>query len=152
MRRAVPDDIPILLALMSEFYAEAGYSLEHALAEGAFSALLSDERLGYVWLIDDGVKTVGYVVLTLRFGMEYGGLMGCIDDLFVVPQSRNKGLCTQALLQVLDFCKSTGIRAITVEVGYSNEPAQAVYRRVGLTEAADRQLLALRLAAPTYVI
>jgi GNAT superfamily N-acetyltransferase len=152
MRRAIPDDIPTLLALMSEFYAEGGYDLDRAHAERAFAAVLADERLGFVWLIDEETKNVGYLVLTLRFGMEYGGLMACLDDLFVVPQSRNKGLSTAALLQVREFCEHSGIRAITVEVGYSNGPAQAVYRRVGLAEAPDRQLLALALARPTHVV
>jgi GNAT superfamily N-acetyltransferase len=95
---------------------------------------------------------VGYVVLTLRFGMEYGGLMACLDDLFVVPQSRNNGLTTAALVQVRDFCKSIGVRAITVEVSHSNGSAQTVYRRLGLAEAPDRQLLALALASPMHVI
>jgi GNAT superfamily N-acetyltransferase len=121
-------------------------------AEKAFTAILSDERFGYVWLIDDEAKVVGYVVLTLRFGMEYGGLMACLDDLFVVPQSRNKGLITAALVQVRDFCKSIGVRAITVEVSHSNGSAQTVYRRLGLAEAPDRQLLALALASPMHVI
>ncbi len=152
MRQARCDDIPTLLALMSEFYAESGYELDHSRAERAFVAILSDERLGYVWLIDGETKNVGYIVLTLRFGMEYGGLIACIDDLFVVPQSRNKGLSTTALIQVRDFCKTNGIRAITVEVGFSNGPAQAVYHRVGLVEAPDRQLLALALAPPTHVV
>ena len=152
MRKALSTDIPVLLALMSEFYAESSYELNHAVAESAFAAILSDERLGYVWLIDDEAKNVGYLVLTLRFGMEYGGLIGCLDDLFVVPRSRNKGLSTAALIQVRDFCKISGVRAITVEVGFSNGPAQAVYRRVGLVEAPDRQLLALALAHPTHVV
>ena len=152
MRKALSNDIPALLALMSEFYAESGYELYYAQAERAFAAILSDERLGYVWLIDDEEKNVGYIVLTLRFGMEYGGLIGCLDDLFVVPQSRNKGLSTAALIQVRDFCKTSGVRAITVEVGFSNGPAQAVYRRLGLADAPDRQLLALALAQPTHVL
>jgi GNAT superfamily N-acetyltransferase len=152
MRPAHRDDIPTLLALMSAFYAESGYDLNRALAETAFDAILSDQRLGYVWLIDEETRNVGYVVLTFRFGMEYGGLMACLDDLFVVPQSRNKGLSTAALIQVRDFCKSIGIRAITVEVSFSNGPAQKVYRRLGLTEAPDRQLLALALARPTHAV
>ena len=152
MRRALPGDIAVLVALMAEFYAESDYGLNHPLAEKAIAAILSDERLGYVWLIDEGAKVVGYVVLTLRFGMEYGGLMACLDDLFVVPQSRNKGLATAALIQVRDFCKSVGIRAITVEVSHSNGSAQTVYRRLGLAEAHDRRLLALALASPAHVV
>jgi GNAT superfamily N-acetyltransferase len=150
MRRAVPDDIPTLLTLMSEFYAESGFDLDRPTAEGAFAAILSDRRLGYVWLIDDGHDDVGYLVLALRFGMEYGGLIGCLDDLFVVPGSRNKGFGTAALIFVRDFCKEIGVRAITVEVGSGNGPAQAVYRRLGLAEAPGRQLLALALARPTH--
>lgn len=133
---------------MSEFYAEAGYELDYALAERAFAAILSDERLGFVWLIDEETKEVGYIVLTFKFGMEYGGLIACVDDLFVAAQSRNKGLNTAAMIKVRDFCKTGGIRAITVEVGFSNGPAQAVYRRVGLVEAPDRQLLTLALERP----
>lgn len=86
MRRVLPDDIATLVALMAEFYAEADYCLDHPLAEKAFAAILSDERLGYVWLIDEDGKLVGYVVLTFRFGMEYGGLMACLDDLFAKPK------------------------------------------------------------------
>jgi GNAT superfamily N-acetyltransferase len=152
MQQARHDDIPILLALMSEFYAESGYELDHAIAGAAFTQLLSDQRLGFVWLIDQETKNVGYIVLTLRFGMEYGGLMACIDDLFVVPQSRNQGLSTAALGQVREFCRDLGIRAITVEVGFNNTPAQAVYRRIGLADSPDRQLLSLALAPPAHTV
>jgi GNAT superfamily N-acetyltransferase len=148
MRRATSADIPLLLTLMSEFYSEGGYTLDRAHAGEAFAELLADERLGYVWLIDDDM---GYLVVTLRFGMEYGGQMACLDDLYVVPHARNRGLATAALLEVRDFCQKAGIRAMTVEVGDTNVPAQAVYRRVGFTEPPGRQLLALSLAHPTHI-
>ncbi|MBW4518334.1 MAG: GNAT family N-acetyltransferase [Scytolyngbya sp. HA4215-MV1] len=151
MRQAIPNDIDTLVNLMTEFYAESDYELDRPMAEKAFAAILADQRLGYVWMIDEQGKDVGYVVLTLRFGMEYGGLMACLDDLFVVPQSRNRGLSTAALFQVHDFCKSLGVRALTVEVSYSNGSAQTVYRRLGLTEVPDRQLLALALTSPAHV-
>ncbi len=152
MRQAQPKDIATLVKLMAEFYAESNYELDHPFAEKAFADILADERLGYIWIIDENGNDVGYVVITLRFGMEYGGLMAYLDDLFVVPQSRNRGLSTAALLQVRDFCKSIGVRAITVEVGHSNSPAQTVYRRLGLAEVPDRQLLALVLANPVHVV
>ena len=72
MREANPDDIPTLLALMSDFYAESGFQLDRAIAERAFAAVLADNRLGYVWLIEDEGKNVGYVVVALRFGMNTG--------------------------------------------------------------------------------
>jgi GNAT superfamily N-acetyltransferase len=85
---------------------------DHALAERAFAAILADERLGYVWLIEDETRIVGYVVVALRFGMEYGGLMACLDDLFVLPQSRNKGLSTAVrLLEQIGHARAGELRA-----------------------------------------
>ncbi|MGH9664397.1 MAG: GNAT family N-acetyltransferase [Bryobacteraceae bacterium] len=150
MRRASPNDIPLLVGLMAEFYAEAGYDLNHAHAAGAFAAILGDERLGYVWILTADRQDVGHIVVTLRYAMEYGGLVACLDDLYVAPSWRNKGISTAALLEARNFCERAGIRALTVEVGHNNGPAQTVYRRVGFVEAVDRQLLALALAAPTH--
>jgi len=150
MRRALQDDIPMLTELMASFYAESGYHLDHPHAASAFAALLADEYRGYVWLIDADDQDVGYVVLTLRFGMEYGGLMACLDDLYVHPQHRNLGLSTAALAHIQAFCKELGIRAITVEVDPQNGPAQTVYRRMGMVEAPGRQVLVLPLANPSH--
>ena len=152
MRRATPGDIPLLVDLMAEFYAEADYALDRACAAGAFTAILADERLGYVWIIQAENHDVGHIVLTLKYAMEYSGLIACLDDLYVKPDWRNQGLSTGALTEVRDFCKQAGIRALTVEVGHNNGPAQKVYRRVGFAEAVDRQLLALPLAAPTHIL
>jgi GNAT superfamily N-acetyltransferase len=137
---------------MAEFYAEAGYPLNRPLAEGALAAILADERLGYVWLIEAEQQDVGHIVLTLRYAMEYSGLIACLDDLYVKREWRNKGLSTSALIEVRNFCERIGIRALTVEVGHSNDPAQTVYRRAGFAEAQDRQLLALPLAAPAHIL
>jgi ribosomal protein S18 acetylase RimI-like enzyme len=152
MRRALKNDIPLLIRLMAEFYAESGYALDRAHASAAFETLLHDERLGNVWVIQADGLDVGHVVITHRFAMEYGGSIACIDDLYVAPAYRNRGLSVAALTEIRRACEASGIRAITVEVGHSNGAAQTVYRRLGLVEASDRQLLILALAAPAHVV
>jgi hypothetical protein len=67
MRRATGADIPLVVNLKSEFYAEAGYDLNHAHVEAAFAALVADERLGYVWIIQAEHQDVGHMVITLRY-------------------------------------------------------------------------------------
>jgi GNAT superfamily N-acetyltransferase len=150
VRYATANDVPLLVDLMAAFYAEAGYRLDGPVAKSAFAAILADERLGKVWIIEDGSLGVGHLVVTYRVGMEYSGLIACIDDLYVTPSHRNKGLATAALLHVRACCEEAGIRALTVEVGHGNGPARAVYDRIGLVEAPDRRLLALALAAPIH--
>ena len=150
MRKALPNDIQRLVAFMAEFYAEGGYPLNRRRATEAFAALLADDRLGHVWLIQSDSLDVGHVVLTLCFSVEYGGLIAFVDDLFVQAPFRRAGLGTAALAGVRDFCAERGVRALFVETGPDNAAAQAVYRRAGFVNT-DRQLLALRLADPTHV-
>jgi GNAT superfamily N-acetyltransferase len=150
LRKASPDDVPRLVALMAEFYAEAAYPLNHQRAAEAFAALLADEHLGQVWFIHADSKDVGHVIVTLCFSMEYGGLIAFVDDLFVQAAFRRAGLGTAALAEVRAFCAKRGVRAVLVETGPDNVAAQALYRRAGFVNT-DRHLLALRLADPTHI-
>lgn len=153
MRQASPEDIPLLVALMTEFYAEAGYPLNRGRAAKAFAMILGDPRLGSVWLIEDRVTAadaVGYLVVTLGFSMEYGGRDAFIDDLFIKAGYRSRGLGTAAVADARSYCLEQGVRAVHLEVARDNAAAQTVYRRAGFADT-DRQLLTLRLADPTHV-
>jgi len=149
LRNASQDDIPKLIALMAEFYAEADYPLNRVRAAEAFTALLADDRLGHVWLIEKDSDAVGHLVVTLCFSMEYGGLIAFVDDLFVRRPFRRAGLGAAALEVARGFCANRGVRALLVETGHDNVPAQAVYRRAGFV-ATDRLHLTLPLAEPTH--
>lgn len=149
MRKALPQDVERLTALMDEFYEAAGYKLNHQRAANAFTALLADERLGRVWLIQSGSRDVGYVVVTFCFSMEYGGLSAILDDFFIQSPFRGRGLGKAALAQVRSFCESCGARAVNVETGHDNAVAQAVYRHMGFVNT-DRQLMTLKLAQPSH--
>jgi GNAT superfamily N-acetyltransferase len=150
MRPAKTDDLPKLLDLMADFYAESGNVLDRSHASEAFTALLADDGLGRVWLIEQGSSVVGHVVVTFVFAMEYGGVTAVVDDFYVRPAFRGAGLGTAALAEVRRACAELGMRAMRVEVGRDDAVAQSVYRHVGF-EAVDHQLMALPLAGPTHV-
>ena len=150
MRPATTDDVPKLLDLMADFYAESGYVLDRIHAAEGFTALLADDRLGRVWLIEQGSEAVGDVVVTFVFAMEYGGVTAVVDDFYVRPAFRGAGLGSSALAEARRACAELGMRAMRVEVGLDNAVAQAVYRHIGF-EAVDHQLMALPLAGPTHV-
>ena len=97
-----------------------------------------------------GGTIAGYVVVTLAFGMEHGGLMATVDDFYVRPAFRNRGIGGAALARVRELCAGLGVRAVTVEVGAENGAALAVYGRTGFV-ATDRLLMTLRLAESTHV-
>jgi GNAT superfamily N-acetyltransferase len=144
IRSATLDDIPILVDLMQEFHAEADYSVDRESASASFAALLSDDSRGTVWILFHDAEPAGYVVLTIRFGMEYGGLDGFIDDLFVRPAHRRKGLGRAALKALFAECERRSVLAVHVEAGRDNVAAMALYGSYGLRDNG-RQMLTVRL-------
>ena len=135
---------------LAEFYAEADYPLNRVRAAEAFAALLADERLGQVWLIEKDSEAVGHLFVTQCFSMEHGGLIAFVDDLFVRRPFRRAGLGAAALAEARAFCAGRGVRALLVETGRDNAAAQAVYRRAGFVPT-DRLHVTLRLPDPTHV-
>ena len=132
---------------MREFYAESGYALDEAWAASAFRDLLADPSRGAVWLIEERCQPIGHVVLAVRFAMEFGGLLGCIDDLYVQPEHRRRGAAAAALRTLVEESRVRGCRAIEVEVAPGNPAAQAAYRRLGMVPGSDdRQHLRLLLS------
>jgi ribosomal protein S18 acetylase RimI-like enzyme len=149
MRQATTQDLGDLLELMQEFYAEAGYSLNPDRARAAFLPLLTDGQLGQVWLAEAEGHVAGHLVLTFCYSMEHGGRSAFIDDLFVRPALRNRGVGRALVGHARAICEELGVRAMHLEVARTNAPAQAIYRAVGFV-STDRELLTLPLAAPTH--
>ena len=149
IRPATDADIHALVALMTEFYAEADFTLPDASATRAFHALLSAPQLGAVWLAEQDGKAVGHVVLTVAFSMEYGGLRGFIDDLYVLPTARGRGTGAALLAAARDGAIARGVRALCVETGLADHPARGLYARAGYVDS-EHALLIQPLAAPIH--
>jgi GNAT superfamily N-acetyltransferase len=132
VRLATGADVTSLVALMREFYAESSYPLDDDRATSAFEHLIGEPALGAAWLVEDRENPIGHVVLTVHFSMEFGGLCGTIDDLFVKPAHRRRGAGSVAIQAVIVECRRRGCRALSVEVGPDNSAAKALYEKFGL--------------------
>src|SRR5688500_13361737 len=145
-RKATLEDIDALVDLMQEFYAEDDYPLDRCWAAASFSAMLQDASLGGAWIVFQDTEAAGYVVLTIRFSMEYGGLDAFIDDLFIRPSYRGRGLGRALLNALFDDCARRSVLAVHVEVGHDNVAAKALYGSYGLEPYDDRrEMLTVRL-------
>jgi len=147
VRPAGPDDVEELASLLIEFHAEAGFQRTRAEAAGKFRPLLAAPELGQVWLLEADGQPAGFVVLTVCFSMDHGGLRGFVDDLFVRKAFRRRGLASAALEEVRRECTRRGGRSLLVETGAENEAALRVYRRAGFSDTGHL-LLTLKLVAP----
>lgn len=134
---------------MRAFYGEADYSLPQIPATRALGALLAEPPWGAIWLAENGATPVGYIVLTLGFSMEYGGLRGFVDDLYVLPRFRGRGIGAALLAVLRSGCADRGVRALHVEVGPEDLPARRLYERAGY-RSSGRLLLSLPLVAAVH--
>jgi ribosomal protein S18 acetylase RimI-like enzyme len=141
LRRAGSADVGVLIDLMREFYAEAGYSVDGQWASSAFTRLIEDPGLGCVWVAWNDKSPIGHAVLTLRYTMEHGASSGYIDDLFVRPEYRRRRIARALLSELIAECRQRDCKAIYVEVGDGNVPAMQLYREMGLERFADGRVL-----------
>lgn len=147
IRRATPADADRAVGFMGEFYAEAGYAWDPPRARDAIDRLIRDETLGRLWLILHDGEPIGYVAITFGYSLEHLGRDAFIDELYIRPPFRGRGLGTRTLEAVEPACAALGVRTLHLEVERSNPAGQTLYRRRGF-RGNDRRLLSKRLEAP----
>jgi len=143
-RPAAPADLDALLALQRDYYAEDGYPFVPAVAREAFGRLLADRALGAAWLAEDGGRVAAYVVVTLGWSLEFGGRDAFVDELYVAPAARGRGLGSAGLAAAEAGARALGVRTLHLEVEHGKPAALDLYRRRGFAEHG-RRLLKKRL-------
>jgi GNAT superfamily N-acetyltransferase len=140
-----PGDLPLLERLVRAYYVEDGHEVHEERQTAALAALVAGDALGHGWLVRCGGRAVGYVVLTLGFSIEAGGREACVDELYLVPEARGRGLGARVLAWLEDEARRRGVRRLFLEVEHGNR-AIALYRRAGFLDHR-RFLLSKRLDA-----
>lgn len=137
------DRADALVALCRACHEEDGQSLS-ARFETAVLEIARGEPLARAWFVRRDGRTVGYVVVTLGYNIEYGGRDGFIDDLYLIPEERGHGWGRQVLDFAVSQAAELAIRTLHLEVELDNERARALYRSAGFEETG-RRLMRRRL-------
>jgi GNAT superfamily N-acetyltransferase len=93
--------------------------------------ILSDERYGFflVARIDGQVIGVAYVAIILS--VEHAGPVGWLEEIYVSPEHRNKGVGRVLLSELLEQARGLGIAAIDLEVDSEHQAAESLYAGFG---------------------
>lgn len=137
-------DLPLLERFVRAYYLEDGHTFDEDRQPAALAALAGGEPCGRGWLIRLGREPVGYVVLTWAFSVEAGGREACVDEFYLVPEVRNRGLGSRALALVEAEARGLAVRRIFLEVERHNRVI-GLYRRAGYVDH-DRFLMSKFLA------
>ncbi|MGP1345799.1 MAG: GNAT family N-acetyltransferase [Phycisphaerales bacterium] len=60
-----------------------------------------------------------------------------LNDLFVVPHARRRGVATSLLATVDEFARDSGANNLQLKTHHTNEPAHALYQRLGWSRKED---------------
>jgi ribosomal protein S18 acetylase RimI-like enzyme len=125
-----PDERPALEGLVRAWYAEDGMAFDARRQGKALRALAAGDPYGLAWLVRHAGETVGYAVVALGFSLESGGRDALIDELYIVPAARGRGLGGQVLALIEREARGRGLKRLYLEVAHGNR-AQNLYRRAG---------------------
>jgi GNAT superfamily N-acetyltransferase len=143
-REATLADLDEIVSMARTYYAEDGYDFDEKAARSAISALIADASLGWVWVIEEKGSLCGYMAVTLGYSLEYRGRDAFLDELYLLPGARGRGLGARAVVLAEETCRRAGVHALHLEVEKDKPSVQGLYGRAGF-EAHDRVLMTKRL-------
>ncbi len=97
---------------------------------------------GSIMIFNEGNRVVGYCIIVNFYSNEYGGLILNIDELYIIPEYRGKGISTD-FVRYLKERKDIEFVAMELEVLPYNARALKLYEKLGFMKS-DRSYLMLK--------
>lgn len=133
-RRATENEdnliVEMCLALNQE---DPGEPMGEAQIRRTLAALREDPVRGRAVVAETLSEVVGYALLVSFWSNEYGGEICAIDELYVKPSHRGRGISTRLFDAVTNDRSLWPLRpvALELEVAPDNARARALYERLG---------------------
>lgn len=130
---AKPEHLEKVVALCDAFHTEEGIVQTDDGRRAALTPLLDGSPYGAIYLIGPPRAPIGYMVVCFGWSVEFGGLDAILDELYVRPGVRGRGIATESLIALPRALAEGGLRAIHLEVERENAAAKKLYARAGFT-------------------
>lgn len=90
-------------------------------------------------------RALGFTQLYPSFSSVSMRRMWILNDLFVLPEARNRGVARALMNAAREFGRTTGSIRLSLETAADNRPAQALYESLGYRSDAGTQYYSLPL-------
>ena len=128
IRRLTRRDCELALPLVEAQYREHGIAMRGAPLRHALRTLVGGK--GIVLVAGDRAPA-GVAVLSWNYELERGGMVAWLDELYVVPERRGRGLGTALLRRALRAARREGCESVQLEVVRGHQRAARLYSREG---------------------
>ena len=132
IRRAELSDLQALLPLVAAYRAFYGQTPD-ATKERAFLEQRLRDGTSAVYLAVTNSGAAGFVQIFETYSTVYLGPSLILEDLFVYPEQRGRGIATALLDRALTHAREAGAFGMFLETAMNNTAAQRVYERAGWT-------------------
>jgi GNAT superfamily N-acetyltransferase len=96
-----------------------------------FETLITDPRQGAVFIARDDGRPVGFATLDWKWSSLKAARIGYLEDLFVDPGTRGRGIADGLIEACAERCRELGLPALEWLTAPDNQRAQKVYNRTG---------------------
>jgi len=144
-RKALPQDLPVLLEFTTEEAREAegsAQAFDH-LEAGVRQALEDDSKAMYWLLLEDSGKAVGSISALTEWSDWKAGYYWWIQSVYIVPAHRGKGCFDLLLNAVLEEMENQGGLELRLYVHKDNKRAIGAYRKSAF-ETLPYEMMVLR--------
>ena len=122
-----------------EFEPLSGFDLPRI--EGLLVGLFESPERGACWVAEEDGTLRGYLLAVFMFSLEHGGMMAEIDELFVAPGMRSRGLGGLLLLHAERELAQRGLVRLQLQLGVDNHRGRRFYEGRGFRGRAGFELL-----------
>jgi GNAT superfamily N-acetyltransferase len=109
---------------------------EHSIApssddlRAAIRTVIHDQHYGFVLTASEpDIGPIGVACASSLLSFEHGGVSGWLEELYVLPQWRGRGIGSQLVEQVITHARQLRWRALDLEVEAGHQRAIALYTR-----------------------
>src|ERR1700722_11803049 len=138
-------DLDSIFKLMQRMQLDEPWteSVDESRVRYNLSELLQNPTYGLIYLLEDANRAIACLVICFDYSLEYRGKGAWIDELFVEPDYRQRGIGAYLLDLAESASHEHGAQFLHLEVGHGNRAIE-LYRRRGFVDH-NRYLLTKRL-------
>ncbi|MDX1781094.1 MAG: GNAT family N-acetyltransferase [Thalassovita sp.] len=140
---AGPDDLDRLLPLVRAFQDEHGITRNDEDRVAGLEPILAGSPHGVAYLIGPQRAPIGYVVISFGWSLEFGGMDGFVDEIYLRPSVRGRGIGSEILTALPKALAGAGLKALHLEVKRDDEKTRRFYSRLRFLERDDYMLMTL---------
>lgn len=125
------EDVSPILNLLRTQLQEHDIVLTDEALQRATRGLIEDHELGRILTARLDGELVGVAVLSFLWTLEHGGPAVWLDEVYVEPAWRGRGIGRQLVEAATQVARDSGCIALDLEVDAGHEAAERLYVRMG---------------------